>query len=85
KVTGPDGTVLANSPNFALTIAPPVSYTAPTISNVYDNVLTQKYLSNGSITDDTTPRFSGRGTPNSTIEVRDNDKVIAEVPVDRYG
>ncbi|WP_187489232.1 Ig-like domain-containing protein, partial [Duffyella gerundensis] len=37
KVTGPDGTVLANSPNFALTIAPPVSYTAPTISNVYDN------------------------------------------------
>ncbi|MEN4770740.1 Ig-like domain-containing protein, partial [Duffyella gerundensis] len=73
------------SPNFSLTIAPPIEYFAPTISNVYDNVLTQKYLSNGSITDDTTPRFSGRGTPNSTIEVRDNDKVIAEVPVDRYG
>jgi len=85
KVTGPDGTVLANSPTFSLTIAPPVSYTAPTVSNVYDNVLTQKYLSSGSITDDTTPRFSGRGTPNSTIEVRDNDKVIAEVQVNSSG
>ncbi len=77
--------MLANSPTFSLTIAPPVSYTAPTVSNVYDNVLTQKYLNNGSITDDTTPRFSGRGTPNSTLEVRDNDKVIAEVQVNSSG
>ena len=85
KVTGPDGTVLANSPTFSLTIAPPVSYTAPTVSNVYDNVLTQKYLSSGSITDDTTPRFSGRGTPNSTLEVRDNGTFITEVQVNSSG
>ena len=73
------------SPVFTLDIAPPVEYTVPTVSNVYDNVLTQKYLNNGSITDDTTPRFSGRGTPNSTLEVRDNDKVIAEVQVNSSG
>ncbi|WP_264289612.1 Ig-like domain-containing protein [Duffyella gerundensis] len=84
-VIGPDGTRLPQSPAFNLIIAKPVEYVAPTVSNVYDNVLAQKYLSNGSITDDTTPRFAGRGTPNSKIEIRDNDQKIAEVYVDHYG
>lgn len=84
-VTGPDGSNLPVSPAFTLTIVPPIVYTAPTLSNVYDDVGTQGYLSNGSITDDTTPHFSGRGMPNSIIEVRDNDQKIADVRVDRYG
>ena len=84
-VTGPDGTTLPASPPFVLTIAPPIPYTAPTLTNVYDDVGVPKYLSNGSITDDTTPRFTGRGMPNSKIDVRDNGVKIAEVQVDRNG
>ncbi|WP_439214161.1 Ig-like domain-containing protein [Duffyella gerundensis] len=84
-VTGPDGTTLPASPPFVLTIVPPMTYTAPTLTNVYDDAGIQGYLSNGSITDDMTPRFSGRGMPNSIIEVRDNDQKIADVQVDRNG
>ena len=84
-VTGPDGTTLPASPPFVLTIAPPIPYTAPTLTNIYDDVGVPKYLSNGSITDDTTPRFTGRGMPNSKIDVRDNGVKIAEVQVDRNG
>lgn len=84
-VTGPDGSNLPVSPAFTLTIVPPIAWTAPTISNAYDDVGMQGYLSNGSITDDTTPRFTGRGMPNSIIEVRDNGLKIADVQVDARG
>ncbi|WP_439214162.1 Ig-like domain-containing protein [Duffyella gerundensis] len=84
-VTGPDGTSLANSPAFNLTIAPPVNYYAPTITSVYDDQGKHSYLNSGALTDDTTPRFSGRGMPNTKIEVRVDGEKVGEVNVNAYG
>jgi len=88
SVTGPDGTTLESSPIFTLDIAPfvpPIEYFAPTITNVYDDEGRHNYLSSGDSTDDTTPRFSGRGMPGSTIEVRLNGEKIGEASVTWLG
>ena len=85
QVTGPDGSYLPNSPAFDLIIAPPIEYFAPTISNVYDDAGRHGYLANGGLTDDTTPHFSGRGMPGTTIDVRLNGQKIGEADVNYLG
>jgi len=84
-VTSPDGTVLAQSPAFDLTIAQPVDYFAPTISSVYDYERWMKELSSGDFTDDSTPTFTGHGVTGSTIEVHHNGKSIGEIVVRDWG
>jgi hypothetical protein len=87
-VTSPDGTQLNASPDFKLDIeipAPPIDYFAPTINSVYDDEGRHNNLHDGSITDDTKPRFSGRGMPDSTIEVRHNGEKVGEASVNWMG
>jgi len=87
-VTGPDGTTLAASPDFRLDIQlppPPIEYFAPTISNVYDDEGRQTYLQNGSLTDDARPRFSGRGMPNTKIDVLLDGQKIGEADINFMG
>ncbi|MGB3127663.1 MAG: Ig-like domain-containing protein [Pseudomonas sp.] len=56
--------------------------TVPKLDDVEDNVgdKTGK-IENGDTTDDTTPTFSGTGTPGNTVIIKDGDKVIGEVVV----
>jgi hypothetical protein len=85
SVTGPDGTTLPQSPVFTLTIAKPVNYFAPEVDYVTDNAGSYNYLADNDITDDATPTFTGRGVPNSKIEVRDNGSKVGEIDIDRFG
>jgi len=87
-VTGPDGTTLPASPIFTLDIVPfvpPIEYFAPTITNVYDDEVRHNYLQNGGMTDDTTPRFSGRGMPNTKIDVLLDAQKIGEADINFMG
>ncbi|MHC8383994.1 Ig-like domain-containing protein [Pseudomonas sp. LB3P14] len=58
----------------------------PEIGTVTDNVGDkQGLLLPGDITDDTTPTFSGTGTPGAELQVTDNGKEIGKVVVDENG
>ncbi|WP_445177495.1 Ig-like domain-containing protein [Pseudomonas sp. McL0111] len=59
---------------------------APVVSVSGDNVGTDTGpLVNGGTTDDTTPTFSGEGTPGNTIIIKDGDKVIGETIIGEDG
>ncbi|MBK5414741.1 Ig-like domain-containing protein, partial [Pseudomonas sp. TH31] len=54
----------------------------PSLDDVNDNVGDKTgRIENGGVTDDSTPTFSGEGTPGNTIIISDGDKVIGEVVV----
>ena len=56
------------------------------IGGVNDNMGTkQGPLRPGDITDDTTPTFTGRGTPGNTVNVYDNGQLIGTAPVNPDG
>ena len=58
----------------------------PMLDDVEDNVGDKVgSIENGGSTDDTTPTFTGTGTPGSTIIIKDGDKPIGEVIVDKDG
>ncbi|WP_445177494.1 Ig-like domain-containing protein [Pseudomonas sp. McL0111] len=60
--------------------------TPPPAPVVGDNAGTDSgSLVNGGITDDTTPTFSGEGTPGNTIIIKDGDKVIGETIIGEDG
>ena len=42
-------------------------------------------ITNGTITDDSTPTFKGNAEPDSTVVIYDNGKVIGEAPTDKNG
>ena len=44
-----------------------------------------QYLKSGSITNDTTPRFTGSAKPNSLVKIFDGEKEIGSVKADAYG
>ncbi len=58
----------------------------PQLDDVEDNVGDKTGpIENGGSTDDTTPTFSGTGTPGSTIVIKDGDKAIGEAVVGNDG
>ena len=64
----------------------PMMPPTPQLGEVEDNTGdVQGPIKNGGSTDDTTPTFSGTGTPGNTIIVKDGDKVIGEVVVGSDG
>ena len=64
----------------------PMMPPTPQLGEVEDNTGdVQGPIKNGGSTDDTTPTFSGTGTPGNTIIVKDGDKVIGEAVVGSDG
>lgn len=58
----------------------------PVLKDVTDNVGNKTGpINNGGYTDDTTPTFTGTGTPGDTVELWDGDDKIGETIVDKDG
>ncbi|MFV0262383.1 MAG: BapA/Bap/LapF family large adhesin [Kluyvera sp.] len=55
------------------------------ITAVDDTGPVQEKLTSGSITDDTTPTFSGSAEPNSTVSIYDGAKLLGQIVVDAGG
>ncbi|MBI3904393.1 MAG: Biofilm associated protein A, partial [Pseudomonas fluorescens] len=58
----------------------------PAIGGVHDSVgSVQGLIENGGSTDDTSPTFTGTGTPGNTVIIKDNGQVIGEVVIGTDG
>ncbi len=75
--TDPAGNVSDNSNSISFTVNN-TKLTLPQVTDIQDNVgVFTGSLTNGSVTDDTTPTISGTGTPGSTVLIFDGNNPIA--------
>lgn len=71
------GNISDNSNSISFTVNN-TKLTLPQVTDIQDNVgIFTGSLTNGSVTDDTTPTLSGTGTPGSTVLIFDGNNPVA--------
>ncbi|MHC5351450.1 Ig-like domain-containing protein, partial [Metapseudomonas furukawaii] len=84
-IEDPAGNQSKESPEWVINIDA-TAPDAPTIDKVVDDAGTKTGdLTSGDITDDSTPTFSGKAEPNTTVVIYDNDKEIGRELVNEKG